>query len=305
MIDKGKKLEIDGQVLCEEGAILTLTNQEAESKYGDPPAALLSSGTVSSIEVMAARLGFESAQIVRVEPTGVERLATWINRISPILLMIGLVGVYIEFKTPGFGLPGLVGIGAFLLYFVGGYVAGLSGMEWIAVFLLGIILLGLEVFVFPGTALFGILGALMMLASLLMAMVDIYPGMPSIPTIPQLGAPVADLGLALLGTVIAAFLLARFLPRTSAYDALVSQGISGSESVTEMTREHSMEIGQVGLTTTPLRPGGKAQFGETIRDVITRGEMLDRDTSVEIIDHSGSEAVVAKTSSEQDQANPA
>ena len=234
-----------------------------------------------------------------------ERLATWINRISPILLMIGLVGVYIEFKTPGFGLPGLVGIGAFLLYFVGGYVAGLSGMEWIAVFLLGIILLGLEVFVFPGTALFGILGALMMLASLLMAMVDIYPGMPSIPTIPQLGAPVADLGLALLGTVIAAFLLARFLPRTSAYDALVSQGISGSESVTEMTREHSMEIGQVGLTTTPLRPGGKAQFGETIRDVITRGEMLDRDTSVEIIDHSGSEAVVAKTSSEQDQANPA
>lgn len=298
MIDKDRKLEIDGEVLCDEGRILTLTNREAEARYGDPPVALLSSGTVQSIEEIAARLGFESAPIVRVEPTGVEQLATWINRISPILLMVGLVGLYIEFKTPGFGLPGIAGLGAFALYFLGGYVAGLSGVEWIAVFVGGLILVALEIFAFPGTAVLGILGAGMILGSLLMAMVDIYPGMPSIPSLPQLSGPVQDLGLAFLGAIAAAIVLARFLPRTAAYDGLVSQGTSGSESVARMTSDHSAEIGQVGETVTALRPGGKARFGDALRDVITRGEMIDQGATIRIIGHSGSEAVVEAASAE-------
>ena len=181
MIDKTKRLEIDGEVLNEKGQILTLTNVQAEKKYGEPPKPLLSSGTVETIGALLAELGFGDAQRVDVKPTGVEKIGAWINAISPLLLIIGAIGMYIEFKTPGFGLPGIVGISALVVYFFGGYIAGLSGMEWAALFVVGLVLVALEFFVFPGTTLLGFAGALCMLVAIIMAMVDIYPSAPGLP----------------------------------------------------------------------------------------------------------------------------
>src|SRR6266404_3097825 len=124
MIDKSKEPKIGDKILNEKGQILTLTNTEAEHKYGGQQKPLLSSGTVEGIEELLKALGFDNAVRVEIEPTGVERLAMWINMVSPLLLIIGIVGLYIEFKTPGFGLPGIIGIIAFALYFFGGYIAG-------------------------------------------------------------------------------------------------------------------------------------------------------------------------------------
>src|SRR6266581_9567483 len=86
MIDKSKELKIDGKVLNEKGQILTLTNTEAEREYGDPPKPLLSSGTVGSIEELLQKLGYANAARVDIQPTGVEKVAMWINMISPLLL---------------------------------------------------------------------------------------------------------------------------------------------------------------------------------------------------------------------------
>src|SRR5256886_9878974 len=136
MIDKSKELRIGDKVLNEKGQILTLTNTEAEQEYGEPPKPLLSSGTVEDLDQLLKRLGLEAAARVQVQPSGVERLATWINMISPLLLIIGIAGIYIEFKTPGFGLPGIIGIVAFAVYFFGGYIAWLFRLVWVSVFLL-------------------------------------------------------------------------------------------------------------------------------------------------------------------------
>src|SRR3989454_40277 len=202
MIDKSKELKIDGKVLNEKGQILTLTNTEAEREYGDPPKPLLSSGTVESLGELLKKLGYINSARVDIQPTGVEQVAMWINVISPLLLIIGIAGIYIEFKTPGFGLPGIVGIAAFALYFLGGYIAGLSGLEWIAVFVVGLALLALELFVFPGTAALGLIGTALMLVALVMAMVDVYPGMPSLPTFKMLELPLRDLFIAFLGGAV-------------------------------------------------------------------------------------------------------
>src|SRR5206468_10864121 len=183
MIDKSKELKIDGKVLNEKGQILTLTNTEAEQEYGEPPKPLLSSGTVEDLDKLLKRLGLEDAARVDVQPSGVERLAMWINMISPLLLIIGIAGIYIEFKTPGFGLPGIIGIMAFALYFFGGYIAGLSGLEWIAVFLLGVALVALELFVFPGTVALGLAGAVLMLVARVVAVVDVEAGVPPVPRV--------------------------------------------------------------------------------------------------------------------------
>jgi membrane-bound serine protease (ClpP class) len=214
MIDKTKELTMDGEVLNKEGNILTLTDRQAAKEYGNPPKALLSSGTAESLDALLARLGFAGAQRVVIEPTGAERIGTWINAIGPLLLIIGIVGLYIEFKTPGFGLPGIVGIIAFALYFLGGYVAGLSGTGWAVVFVVGLILVGLELFVFPGTFIAGVSGAVLMLAAIVMAMVDKYPGGPSLPTLPQLRLPLRDISLAVAVSFVLVLLLARFFSKT-------------------------------------------------------------------------------------------
>jgi len=292
MVNKTKELKIGDKVLNEKGQILTLTNREAEQEYGDPPKRLLSLGTVEDIDALLDKLGYAGAQRHEIKPTGVERLGQWINAISPLLLIIGIVGIYIEFKTPGFGLPGIVGIVAFAIYFLGGYVAGLSGVEWVAVFIVGLALVALELFVFPGTVVLGFAGAALMLVAIVMAMVDVYPGMPTVPTFEKLELPLRDLLIAFAGAAVVVGVLSRWLPRTSFYGRLVSQTASGVNSVIQLESKQAAEIGQVGVALSPLRPGGKAQFGSEILDVMSQGEMIEKGRRVKIIGHSGAEAIV-------------
>lgn len=298
MIDKNKELTIDGKVINKKGDILTLTNLEAEKEYGNPPKPLLSSGTVESLDALLAKLGYADAERHAIKPTGAEKLATWITAISPLLLIIGVIGLYIEFKTPGFGLPGIIGIAAFAIYFLGGYVAGLSGLEWVAIFLLGLILVALELFVFPGTMALGLTGAALMLVALIMAMVDFYPvnvpspGLPHLPTFQQLRVPLQNLAIAMAGSILAVALLARFLPRTPIYKTVVSRSASGVASVEKQEQQQAARLGQTGVTISVCRPGGKAKFGEDIIDVMSRGEMIDKGRLVRIIGHSGTEAIV-------------
>ncbi len=294
MIDKQKELKMDGKVLNDKGSILTLTNTEAEREYGDPPKHLLSLETVPSLEVLITKLGFGEAERTWIKPTGAEKLATWINALNWLWLIIGVAGIYIEFKTPGFGLPGIVGICAFGLYFLGGYAAGLSGWEWPVVFLLGLGLVALELFVFPGTVALGLLGTALMLVTIVMAMVDLYPGMPPFPTLPQLRVPLRDLTFALIGSIAVLAVLARLLPKTSLYGVLVTQTASGVTSVQEQAEEQATQMGLEGVALCALRPGGKAQFGNEILDVMTQGDLIPKEARVRIIGHSGREAIVEK-----------
>lgn len=292
MIDKTKALEIDGEVLNKEGNILTLTDRQAAKEYGNPPKPLLSSGTVESLDALITQLGFANAARTTIEPTGAEKLGTWINKISPILLIIGIIGIYIEFKTPGFGLPGIVGIAAFAIYFFGGYVAGLSGGLWILAFVIGIALIALELFVFPGTFIAGALGGIIILVALVMAMVDVYPGNPTLPSLPQLQLPLRDLSIAAIGSLIIALGLARFLPQTSLFQKMVSVSASGESSVAQQVAELDAHLGKIGVAIAPLCPGGKARFDEELLDVITRGEMVAKGARVKIIGRSGPNVIV-------------
>jgi membrane-bound serine protease (ClpP class) len=296
MIDKNKELEIDGEILNEKGQILTLTASEAARTYGDPPKPLLSSGTVESMEALLSDLGYAGARRIDIKPTGAEKLGTWINALSPLLLIIGVIGIYIEFKTPGFGLPGIIGIVAFILYFLGSYVAGLSGMEWVILFILGLVLFGLELFVFPGTTVLGLAGALLMLVSIVMAMVDVYPRAPGLPGSIQFQFPVqviaTNLSIALAGSLLAMWLLSYVLPKTSLYSGLISQGVSGDKAVRLDKEEQQLRLGETGVALSVLRPGGKAQFGDRILDVITQGPMIANGARVRIVGNSGMEAIV-------------
>jgi membrane-bound serine protease (ClpP class) len=303
MIDKNKELTVDGVVLNEKGRILTLTNTEAERKYGNPAMPLLSSGTFASLDELLEHLGAGKAEQIKILPLGAETIARWINSISPILLIIGMLGLYIEFKTPGFGLPGIVGISAFALYFLGGYVAGLAGLEWAALFIVGLIMVLLELLFFTGTLILGLAGAFLMLLSLIMGTVDFYPGSPAIPSMPELQLPLRSLALAMLGTVIGIFALIKLLPHTSLYGHMVSTSVSAEASDTEAEQKKNSQLGWVGVAMSPLRPGGKARFEDAVLDVVTQGDMIEPGTRVRIIGHSGTEALVERAESDPDTGN--
>jgi membrane-bound serine protease (ClpP class) len=305
MIDKASGLTItnvvDGVtntvVISKEGDILTLTNTEAEKEYGNPPRKLLSSGTVKDIDALLKLLGYADAQRHDIKATGMEKIGSWLNAISPLLLIIGVVGIYIEFKTPGFGIAGIIGISAFALYFLGGYVAGLSGAEWVVVFILGLALVIVEIFVYPGTIMIGLLGAALMLAAIIMAMVDLYPApgpgvLPAMPSMDKFQLPFRHLLLATLGGGLGIWLASVILPKTSLYRAVVSQSASGVKTEATLEQQKKSRQGQLGVTLSALRPGGKAQFDDDILDVISQGEMVPKGTPVRIIGASGAEALV-------------
>jgi membrane-bound serine protease (ClpP class) len=305
MIDDSRDLTIDGNVLNKKGEILTLTDTEAAKEYGSPPKPLLSLGTVDSLDALLGKLGYGNARRVDIKPSGAERLGTWINAVSPVLLIIGMICMYIEFKTPGFGAPGIIALSAFALYFVGGYIAGFSGLEWMLVFLVGVILLALEFFVFPGTVALGVAGAALIVLGIVMALIDLYPGVPTIPgtpTMPRFGGPSRDsvehalrvLLIATGGTAVAIWLASKWLPKTSIYSALVSQGASGQATTLALEQQEKTLVGRSGITVSKLRPGGKAQFGDAILDVMSQGDMLGKGEPVRIISFSGSTPVVEK-----------
>jgi membrane-bound serine protease (ClpP class) len=292
MVKKTGELVMDGKVINHKGDILTLTDTEAAATYGTPPKPLLSAGTVASLDALLGKLGYAEAERLDIQPTGAERLATWINALNWLWLMIGIGAIYLEYKLGGFGLVAIVGLCAFALYFLGSYVAGLSGLEWPALFLLGLILVALELLVFPGTVALGLTGAVLMLVTLIMAMVDMYPGMPALPTLPQLVLPLRSLAYALVGSIVLIAVLGRLLPRTPWYGVLVTQGASGVVATAAEARLQSGRVGCEGVALSILRPGGKAQFGEDVLDVVTQGDLVPAGRKVRIIAFSGGDAIV-------------
>ena len=300
MVRRSKVLVIDGEELNQKGELLTLTSQAAQKRYGNPPKPLLSAGTYPSLDDLLTGIGYGGHPRVYVEPTGWEKVGSFLSSqvVSSVLLVIGVIGIYLEFKAPGLGIPGVIGGCAFALYFLGGYLAGLSGAGWILLFILGLAAVVVELFFLPGTLVLGLAGAAMMIVSIVMALVDAYPRpdglFPVLPEKEALLRPLNTLLLAFLGTAGAVFALARYLPQTALYGAAGSRTASGQETERQLSQRREGLLGREGVTLSVLRPGGKAQFGAEICDVLSRGEMIGKGERVRVIGFSGMEALVER-----------
>ena len=177
MMDEDYVLEIDGEVIKPEGSLLSLTALEATKEYGQPPRPLLGVGIYDDVEsVLASRYGEEGYVIKKFEITWSEQFAKYMNVIAPLLMGLGLLGLFIEFKTPGFGVFGIAGISLLGIVFLSNYVAGLAGHEEILIFLLGVGLILLEIFLLPGVVVLAATGAFLVFGSLIWALADYWPG---------------------------------------------------------------------------------------------------------------------------------
>lgn len=268
MIDADYQLKIGETVVKEKGELLSLTASEAAKTFGDPPQTLLSAGTAKDIDdLITQRFGAGKISVTTLRVTWSESLAVWLNAISSILLGIGLLAIYIEFKTPGFGIFGVIGIVCLAIVFLGSYVAGLSGHEPMVAFGLGLVLVAVEVFFFPGVAVLALTGLLLMLGSLVWGMADLWPNEPlsTAWSADAFVAPLTNLGLGLVIAIGLAVALARFLPRGWFWDKLVMQSaIGGSAQVAGGGMEERTVVaslaGREGVAATALRPGGQVEI---------------------------------------------
>jgi membrane-bound serine protease (ClpP class) len=277
------------------GSLLTLSAQEATEQINGKP--LLAEGVVDSIDdlIRNAKLG---GRVFSFQPSGFERLAFWITALAPLLLLAGIVGAYLEFKIPGASLPGILAGICFALFFLGHYIAGLAGWEVVVLFALGLALVVVEILFFAhSTIIFGVLGVFLMLASLLWAMIDRYPGERLIPSPRVLATPLLNLAIAIVASAVVITLLGRLLPRTSVYRRFVLSTTNPPGPSLTATPRHfvnSLRIstGTDGITLTTLRPSGKARFADQVVDVVTEGEFIARETRVSVINVDGMRVVV-------------
>src|SRR6478752_4796350 len=209
-MNKEKEVKIGERVVHPKGAVLTLNAQEATEKINGKP--LLAEGIADSIADLAKRAGLKG-NVARIEPTGFEQLAFWITALAPLLLLGGILGAYLEFKIPGETWPGVISAICFALFFLGHYFAGLAGWEVVALFVLGIVLVLVEIVFFAhSTIVFGVVGVLLIFGSLLWAMIDRYPGQGFCPTAEMLKMPLLNLLLSLVAAAVLIAILARYLP---------------------------------------------------------------------------------------------
>lgn len=296
-LNKEKEVKIGDRVIHPRGSLLSLSAQEAAEVVNGHP--VLADGIVGSISELTSNAKL-SGRVVILKTTGFEQLAFWITTLAPILLLLGIVCAYLEFKIPGATLPGVISAICFTLFFLGHYLAGLAGWEAASLFVLGVALILIEVLFFGhSTIIFGVVGVFLVLASLLWAMLDRYPDQPVLPTTRALAGPLFNLSLALVAATAVIMILARYLPRTSLYRrfALMTATPSGP-SLTGSRRDfaspYSIVRGATGASLTTLRPSGKARIGDQVVDVVTDGEFIVADTPVIVTAVDGMRVRVAR-----------
>ena len=289
-----QEVQVDGEIINPKGALLTLSAQEAVKVVGDRP--LLASAIAKDIDEVCKDLGLNPKAVVRVQPSGFEILAQWITLLAPLLLLGGIIGAYIEFKSPGFGVAGVLSALCFLLFFAGHYVAGLTGLEVAAVFSIGLLMVFAEVLFFPGVVLVAALGTALMVGALFFAMVDFYPAQPLDFSYQMLSRPMLNLSLAIIASAFSIALLARFLPDLPVFRRLFlsAQSSAGPSIPTAAVTEKSpaLSVGDTGTARTILRPSGKADFGDALVDVMTQGQFIEAGAPVRILSISGDAVVV-------------
>lgn len=256
------------------GELLTLNAEEAV-KVG------YAEGIAEDRTEVLSLLNLEDAEVIDSEVSIAERIARFVTNpiIIPILLSIGSLGLVLELYSPGFGVPGFMGAGALLLFFFGHMIAGFAGWESLLLLLVGVILIVVEIFI-PGFGIFGVLGAVGIVASIVLASGQ------------SMQYVLLAVLIAVAVTVGGSYLFIRIFGSKGFFKKIILSDSTKSDKgyVSNTTRNEL--VGLEGVTVTPLRPSGIADFGDERLDVVTEGGFLSAGTEVKIIKTNGSRVIV-------------
>lgn len=268
--------------LIAKGKLLTLTITEAlQHKIADFRA--------DTLEEVLRRLDLAGAEIRRPYPNWAERVVRFLTHpvLSSVLMTVGIIGIIVELRTPGFGVPGAVGVASLAAFFWGHWLVRLAGWEELLLVALGVVLLALEFFVIPGFGVAGVLGAVALLAGLGLSLVGAGA------TREVLLSAAVRVVFSLLAALVVSLALFRLLPWLPATRRVVlGTGLPAGGGWEPGVVSHRPAAGARGTAVSPLRPAGIADIdGERI-DVVSEGDYIDAGEPIEVLRVEGNRVVV-------------
>jgi membrane-bound serine protease (ClpP class) len=268
--------------LTAKGKLLTLTTTEAlKHKVGDFRA--------DTLEEVLRRLDQAGAEIRRPAPNWAERVVRFLTHpvLGSLLMTIGIIGIIVELRTPGFGVPGAIGIVSLAAFFWGHWLVRLAGWEELLLVVVGLILVALEVFVLPGFGIAGVLGATAIVAGLGLSLVGAGA------TRQVLVIAAARVVFSLLVALVVSLAVIRLLPRLPFGRRVVLQtGLPAGAGWEPRVESHRPAVGARGTAVSPLRPAGIADIGGERIDVVSEGEYIDAAEAIEVLRVEGNRVVV-------------
>lgn len=279
------------------GLLLTVTGQRAhELQLADAPC--------RDDNELRSRLGIsEKANLTPVASTWVDTLIAVLNSgVGGFLLItLGIICVYVELHLPS-GFFAILATVFFSLFFWSRFLGGTAGTLELVLFLLGMGLLALEIFVIPGFGVFGVSGILLTMASLILAS-HTFSGMTVTESFEESMSSLGSLAGAMVTVIAVAAVLNRFLPTIPFLNRLIltPPGYAPAEAggpilnpslLATHSHQAPVDVGTTGVTASALRPSGKAMFGDKYLDVVSDGAYIDHGTAVEVIRVAGNRIIV-------------
>ena len=275
--------------VVEAGNLLTLTTEDAV-RIGYAM-------EVEDFDALLQELGARGAAVDDAQANWAEQIVRFFSNpvVAPFLLTLGFLGLITEIKTPTFGMAGAAGLLSLSLFFGSHLIVGLAGLEDLLVFGAGLALIGVEVFLIPGFGLFGVVGAIGILAGLYMSLLG---GLPTMPDFTRAGLVMST---TILFIAVTAWVMIRTLPKSS---RLSKSGIFLLERTDRSTGYESSHprselIGRVGAAVTDLRPSGTGLFGDERIDVVSESSWITEGTPIKIISAEGYRHVVREANPEE------
>jgi membrane-bound serine protease (ClpP class) len=278
----------------EKGVLFKLNASQAKNLK---IAKTINSKSVSDVYTL---YGVEAKDVREAEPSWLDNFAAFLRRteVSILLVIIGIAGLVLELKAPGLIVPGVIAAVCFVLFFwaqtqLGGQLIYLA----IMLFLLGLALVGIEIFLIPGFGITGVSGILLILAGLVLAGIDKAP--ESSADWAELIGKMLRYGLTMAGAGVLAFVLSRYLPKIPYANRLMLVPPEDKPEVEEASPLPGVDVavtllGQVGTATSMLRPAGLAKFGDRYIDVVTEGDFIAPGTSIQVVEVEGTRIVVKR-----------
>ncbi len=284
-------------LICDSRSLVTLTAPQALDLG-------VSDGTVEDFSGLLSLFNVDPSEVKELHPTATEKFVDFLESISFLLLMGGLLFGMVALKIPGFGVPEVLSLVCFFLLFLAHYYAGLAGWLEPLLFLGGVALILLELFVIPGTFVVGGIGVLMALAGLVLSFQSfIIPenGMQTLYLEENLQYFVAAVLLLIAG----GFLIAKLLPGLPLFHKVILESpggpgrFTGQAEARVLLESEAVKPGKRGKALSPLRPAGRAEFEGEILDVQTEGEFLGPGTELVILRVESNKVVVKRLEEER------
>ena len=275
------------------GKVITFTASEALKNH-------YCQGIVNSIEEIFTHAGIPNYKITEYKKTTIESIIDFLISpvVSGILIMVIIAGIYLEFQSPGISLPLFAAILAAILYFAPLYLEGLAANWEIILFVIGVILVIIEIFVIPGFGIVGITGIVCMVLGLTLSLISSIPsGSPiDLPESHNFIKAFFTVIISVIISLIISIYLGSKLITSSIFSKLILNATQESNQgyISADFIEKNL-IGKKGITFTVLRPSGKVDIEGEIYDAAAENGFIEKGENVEVIRYESSQVFVRKT----------